>query len=189
MNDHPRFLPLTPSDAKATYGLGDHTLSSLPPLFTLSATHPRVHKACQRRVDLVDGGAAQKAGITLHRSMRAMNAFVAKVNSEARFEQEQRHLLYQDHGVTFRLRIRHLNLSDRATSKQYRFMGVICFPYLNHDTRTLELGLSCTVYARGYQLNKPERLRALDWRRMYTKQGYLRHLAECEQPRTALALP
>jgi hypothetical protein len=118
-----------------------------------------------------------------------MNAFVAKVNSEARFEQEQRHLLYQDHGATFRLRIRHLNLSDRATSKQYRFMGVICFPYLNHDTRTLELGLSCTVYARGYQLNKPERLRALDWRRMYTKQGYLRHLAECEQPRTALALP
>lgn len=187
---NPRFQPLTPSDAKAMYGLDDQTVSSLPTLSAPPVIQSGSQEACQRRTRLVDRDSAEKAGIRLHGSMQAMRNFAEKLDSQAKLEYEQQQLLYANLGTAYRPSNYIPRPPDRAAAKRNRFMGVIRFPYLNNDTRLLEWGLSCTGCLRENQLSRQQsRLvcpRTRDWRRMFTTQGYLDHLAECEQSRSAL---
>ena len=62
--------------AKGLYGLDKATQLTLPTVRTLPDRYGQWIKWCEERISLVDGEAAQQAGITLHGSDTAMITFV-----------------------------------------------------------------------------------------------------------------
>lgn len=64
-------------------------------------------------------------------------------------------------------------------------MSIIHAPWhawFNQTAWILEWGLSCGVCREQYKDKGP---RQLDWRRMYTPEGYLEHLEECDESQKA----
>lgn len=70
---------------------------------------------------------------------------------------------------------------DRRGENTDRFKGVVEAPFNNKEKRCGESGLECLGCIK-YNQN----IREVDWRRRYTKEGFLEHIEECPATRAAI---
>jgi hypothetical protein len=160
------FCLLTLSQAKNKYGL-NASASTLPYILTLPGTYSAPPLRQPGRVTLVDSSAAERAGTTLHKSVAAMEEYVAerhKIKTKVYEAMKQRCRPHGRHPP----RPRHMCNVDRKCNNPHRYMGVVRSPWLHRRNGVAQWGFSC----KGC---RDCDFRQFDWKRMYTQTGYIEH--------------
>lgn len=183
-------LPLTPSLAKTSCGLSAKDVSSLPTIRTLPGMYSWLNKSRRRRGALVDRGAAERAGIELHGSRQQMEEAAMALKNDALERWRKKIQLCESSSL--------LGLNSRGPTRPdfspfdghegnpHRFMGILRVPWLNRMTGATEDGLSCAGCSDAERMDVDWFCRALDWRRLFSREGLLEHVSECKVSRQTL---
>jgi hypothetical protein len=174
------FLPLTLSHAKDKYGLNAASARTLPYVLTLPGTYSAPPLRQSRRVTLVDSSAAERAGTALHKSVAAMQEYVAeqhRIKTKAYEAKKQRRGPRGRHPP----RPRYTSYVDRKCNNPHRYMGVVRSPWLDRRNGIAQWGFSCKSC-------RDCNFRQFDWKRMYTQTGYIEHFSSCIPSQQALEL-
>ena len=199
-----RFLPLTPANARIEFGLNHHELSKLPIALSLPGRYSEWTKIRRARIALVDRESARQAGIAIHHSSAQMKEYVGsspffpsltsnncmrarytlqlKAGRAAKYEAR---LLRRDFGSRKPSCPPYTNLFDGKGANPYRFMCVVGFPWLDRCSGKVERGLSCRGCRDKFDFETEGQL---DWRRLYTANGYLQHIKKCDKSIEILTL-
>ena len=181
-------LPVSTEFAIHSFGLPRSAIrqlpcmKSLPGRYNLDGFYGDTHK---RRVALVNPKAAKEAGMKLHGTQEAMEAY-ANPYAVRRFPRAMdRDRKEGNRNATWLQGVRHMQNPSRVRGPPWshhghyeprRFMAAIPFPTLDLSDGAIEWGLSC----KGCRDGPPNDDVSRDWEAMYTKRGYLAHLDQCE---------
>ena len=179
------FLPLTLSHAKDKYGLNAASSSTLPSILTLPGTYSAPPLRQSKQATLVDSSAAERAGAALHKSVAAMQEYVAEKHRIKAKVYEAEIRRRGPHGKR-PPRPRYTSYVDRKCNNPHRYMGVVRSPWLDRRNGIAQWGFSCKACRDCHYYF--EELRQFDWKRMYTRTGYIEHLGSCNESRQALEL-
>ena len=184
-------LPIPRDVVTYSFGLPDSAvrqlpcLRSLPGRYSLDCFQGDTHK---RRLVLISTKAAKEAGITLHGSEEAMEAYAANLNVVRRFPPAVNRNRKAGNRNVLRLQGRRL---VQNPSREYargppwsgcgpyepqRFMAAIRFPTLDVSNGTIEWGISC----KGCRDGPPNEDESREWEAIYTQRGYLAHFDQCK---------
>lgn len=204
LKEDSRFLPMTPANARVAFGIKHHGLSQLPIALSLPGRYSEATKIRRARIALVDSDSARQVGISIHHSSARMeeyaslSRFLSSLTSDtgvrARYALQikaemaakyKARLLKQNAGSRKPPCPPFTNLFDGKGGNPYRFMCVIGFPWLDRCSGKVERGLSCNGCRDKFHFETQGRL---DWRRLYTANGYLQHIKNCDKSIEALTL-
>ena len=169
----PELLPIQRSEAKTRYGLRTESLWNIPifkgiPGSYSSGNRPRSLAESLRRlpISIVSKERLRLAGIKLHGSEDAMEAFVAKAQE------------WQPGPMIGRARAyRRARTSTYCNYEPWRFVAAIRFPTFDISTGKSEWGVSCRACKSEAKDGDKQR----GWMRMYTESGYLAHFGLCKR--------
>lgn len=175
-------LTLSPTHAKVRYGLHDWYMEDLPTMRSLPGAYSQKGNIFRRRLPLVDSDTAEAAGIELHGSAEAMvdYAFDKDMVKIAGYEQRlQQYAMYGMVGLRQRTPAppSFTNYVDAKEYNAHRFMASIQLPWIDRQTGRAEPGFSCLGCRRAYLDGPDGRIDHL-WR-LYRRDGFLKHFAEC----------
>ena len=190
LSDEMDMLPFTPSLAKVSCGLSAKEVSSLPILRSLPGRYSWMKKKYPCRVPLIDRGAAERAGIKLHGSRQRMKEAAIALQDDI-LERWRKKKQKCESRSALRLRSRRLprpkfSSFDGSEGNPYRFMGILRVPWLNRRTEEIEHGFSCAGCPDDESTNMDTYCRSLDWRRLYTREAFFKHVSECKVSRQTL---
>ena len=183
-------LPFTPSLARISCGLSAKDVSSLPTIRTIPGMYSWLSKKHRRRIRLIDRRAAERAELKQHGSREQMEkaAITLKDDILERWRKKKRQCESRSTlGLTLRTPTRpNFSPFDGNEGNPHRFMGILRVPWLNRSTGGTEHGLSCAGCLDGESTNLDTYRRSLDWRRLYSREGFLEHVSKCEVSRQTL---
>lgn len=190
VSDEMDILPFAPLLAKISCGLSAKDVSSVPIIRSLPGMYSWLNKKRRRRIALVDRGAAERAGIKLHGSRQRMEKAATALKNDALEGWRKKKQQYDSRSV-LRLRSRRPTRPDFSPfdgndGNPYRFMEILRLPWLNRRTGATEEGLSCAECSDCESTIMNTYRRSLDWRRLYSREGLLEHVSECEFSRQNL---
>ena len=191
-------LPVSRESAILSFGLPSSAvlqfpcMRSLPGRYSLDFFDGDTHK---RRLALINSKAAEEAGIKLHGSKEAMEAYEADPHGVPRFPRAI--ILPRSAGnrnvTSLRGRWQMMSTSRKCTRgplwseharyEPRRFMAAIRFPTVDSSNGTIEWGLSC----KGCRDGPPNDDASRDWEIMYTQSGFLAHFDQCKWSKHLLA--
>lgn len=196
--EEPDALPISREVAILSFRLRDSAvrqlpcIQSLPGRYSLDRFPGDTHK---RRVALISTKAAKEAGITLHGSAEAMEAYEVDPHAVRRFARttdRNRKAGNRNVGCLGGWReledpnrggLRGPRWSHQGRYEPQRFMAAIRFPTLDPVKGIGEWGISC----KGSRDGPPNDDESRDWEKIYTKRGYLAHFDQCKWSKSLLA--
>ncbi|CAF9942373.1 hypothetical protein IMSHALPRED_003644 [Imshaugia aleurites] len=185
-------LPISREFAAHSFGLSSKAVQQLPCMRTLPGRYTLSHEKHKRRIALVSTEAAKEAGMEIHKSEKAMEAYVTRPQVPERFARYT--YRNQKAGALNEILMRNLRsvrrghragwqFHDEIGYEPHRFMAAMRFPTLDLPNGIIEWGLSC----KGCLDGPPNTDEDKDWEAMYTKRGYLAHFDQCKGSKDLLA--
>ncbi|KAI9792978.1 MAG: hypothetical protein M1816_001300 [Peltula sp. TS41687] len=177
LSDHRDFLPLTEVRARDEYGLSRKDFRELQSITTLPGMYSVRALLRRKRMSLVDRRAAQTAGIKLHGSSLEMELFV----DEQRYQMTDRYEKKVEKMPWARIRKPscppYTVEFDEYSCNPLRFMATVRVPLIKAQTGIVQWGFSCQGCVKSDGQRRG--IRQLDWRRMFSLDGYVDHVKDC----------
>lgn len=191
-------LPVAREFVRHFFGLPGSAVRQLPCMRSLPGSYSvdrfpgDTHK---RWVALFSTKAAMEAGIELHGSQEAMEAYEADPHEAQRLARSMDRIRKAGIRNVSSLQLQRVAQkpcreycrgpawSLHGHFQPQRFMAAIRFPTLDLSNGTIEWGLSC----KGCRDGPPDNDESRDWKAMYTKRGYLAHFDQCKWSKHMLA--